>query len=115
METGVVLVGELQGLPVHIDELDFVGRTKADIGAFPGPDVANDRLHKCPQVSRRAMLQFEHDGDVAVVLNCLSFSEIVRCCHRVELLRTGVLQPTALQSNLSFVRSCESMMPTGTR
>src|SRR4051794_15035286 len=108
MEAGVVLVGELQGLTIDVDELDFIGRTKAHIRALAGVDVANDRLDKGAQVSRRAVLQLEHDRYVAVVPDCLSFSEIVRCCHGrrvVELKRTGVLQPTAAQSNLSFVRS----------
>jgi hypothetical protein len=81
MEPVVVLITEVQVLSFDIDQLNLVGRTEPDVGAFAGVDVANDRLHKRTQISRRAMVHFEHDGSVAVVFNRHSFAEIVRCSH----------------------------------
>ena len=46
MVTAVVLVTELDLFSIDIDQLDLVGRTKTDIGAFAGVDVTNDRLDK---------------------------------------------------------------------
>ena len=72
--------------PVDVDQLDFVGRTKPDVGAFPGVDVANDRLDKRAQIARRAMVHFENNGGVAIVFNCHSFAEIVCGCHEKKLV-----------------------------
>ena len=86
MEAAVVLVTELERGPVDIDQFHLVGRTEADIGAFAGVDVTDDRLDKGAQVSRRAMMHFEDDGGVAIVFYCHSFAEIVCGGHGVELL-----------------------------
>ena len=82
MVSAVVLVTELEGEPVHVHELDLVGRTKTDVSAFPGGDVADDRLHERAQVPRGPVVYFEDNGRVAIVFYRHSFSEIVCGCHR---------------------------------
>ena len=81
MVTAAVLVTKFDLLPLDIDQLDFVGRTEAHIGALAGVDIANDGLDKSAQVSRRAMMDFEHNGSVAIVFYRLSFAEIVSSGH----------------------------------
>ena len=84
METVIVLVAELELLRDDIDQFHFVGRTEADIGAFAGVDVADDRLDERAQISRGAMMHFEDNGGVAIVFDCHSFAEIVCGGHRDE-------------------------------
>src|SRR5437868_15309521 len=79
MVTVVVFVTELKLLPLDIDHLDLVSGPKPDVRAFAGIDVTDDRLDKRPQVSGCAMMDFQHNGGVAVVLYGHSFSEIVSC------------------------------------
>jgi hypothetical protein len=81
MVTAVVLVAELDLFSIDVDHLDLVGGTKTDVGAFPGIDVTNDGLDEGAQISRGAMMHFEHNGGVAIVFDRLSFAEIVRCGH----------------------------------
>jgi len=82
MEAAVVFVRELERGPADIHQLDLVCRTETHIGAFAGVDVTDDRLHKGAQIPRGPMLHIDHDGDVAIVFNRLSFSKIVRCGHK---------------------------------
>jgi hypothetical protein len=81
MEPVVILVTELEDRAIDIDELDLVSGTKTHVCAFAGVDISNDRLHERPQISRSTMMDFEHNGSVAVVLNCHPFSEIVCRSH----------------------------------
>ena len=76
-----ILVTELELFSLDIDQLDFVGGTKADVGAFAGVDVADDRLDEGAQIPRRAMMHFKNNGGVAIVFDGHSFAEIVRCRH----------------------------------
>jgi len=81
MEAVVVLVTELQLLSLNVYQLHLVGRPEPDVRALAGVDVSDDRLNKCAQVSWGAMVDLEHNGTVAVVLNGHSFSEIVSGGH----------------------------------
>jgi hypothetical protein len=67
--------------PIDIDQLNFVGGTKAHVGAFPSVDVTNDGLDEGAQISGRAVIYFEDNGGVAIVFYRLSFAEIVRGGH----------------------------------
>ena len=42
-----IFITELELFSLDLDELHLVGRSKADISAFAGVDVADDRLHEC--------------------------------------------------------------------
>ena len=42
----VIFVTELELFSLDIDQLDLVGGTEANVGAFAGVDVANDGLDK---------------------------------------------------------------------
>jgi tyrosyl-tRNA synthetase len=70
----VILVREFQLFSLDIDQLDFIGGTKADVSAFAGVDVADDRLHEGPQIPRRAMMNFKDNGWIAVVFDGHSFA-----------------------------------------
>ena len=84
MKPIVVPVAEFQGGAIDIDELHFVGGPKTHVCAFAGLDIPNDRLNERPQISRSAMMHFEHNGSVAIVFNRHSFSEIVCRGHLVR-------------------------------
>jgi hypothetical protein len=43
-------------------------------------------LYERPQISRSTMMDFEHNGSVAVVFNCHPFSEIVCRSHLEQKL-----------------------------
>ena len=68
MVTAVVLVTEFDLFSIDIDQLDFVGRAEAHVRALAGIDVTNDGLDEGAQISRRAMMHFEDNGGVAIVL-----------------------------------------------
>src|SRR3977135_1904071 len=82
MGSVAVPVTELDRRAIEIDQLDFVRRTEAHIGALAGADVTNDRLDERAQISRRAMIDFENNGGVAIVFYRHSFSEIVSSGHK---------------------------------
>src|SRR2546421_613028 len=54
---------------VDLDQLDFVGGTEADVRAFTRVDVTDNSLHECSQIPRRAMMDFEHNGGIAMVFD----------------------------------------------
>ena len=64
-----VLVRKFELFSLDIDQLDFVGGTKADIGAFARVNVTDDSLHECAQIPRRAMMDFKHNGGIAIVFD----------------------------------------------
>src|SRR5205814_9714757 len=109
------IVAELEILSLDLNQFHFGSRAEADVGAFAGIDVADDRLDECAQISGRTVIDFEHNGRVAVVLNCHSFAKIVCRGHerKVKSLKRSA-EVTRAQSNFKRVRSCESTMPTGT-
>jgi len=64
--------------------LDRLGRAEAGLRARAGAEVSELRLNERPQISRSAMMHFEHNGSVAIVFNRHSFSEIVCRGHWVR-------------------------------
>jgi hypothetical protein len=76
-----IFITKLELLSLDLDEFHLVRRTKPDISAFAGVDVANDRLDERAQISRRAMMYFEHNGRVAIVFNSHSSAKIVSGSH----------------------------------
>jgi hypothetical protein len=69
-----ILVRKLELFSLDIDQLDFVRGTKADVGAFAGVDVTDDGLHERAQIPRRAMMDFKHNGWIAIVFDGHSFA-----------------------------------------
>src|SRR5207237_1242657 len=102
------------GASVDLDGFALFDKER-HVDCFPGIDVADDRLDECAQISGRTVMDFEHNGRVAVVLNCHSFAKIVCRGHerKVKSLKRSA-EVTRAQSNFKRVRSCESTMPTGT-
>src|SRR2546430_17270004 len=86
MVSVVVLVTELDLPSLDINQLHFVGGSKTHVCAFAGVDIPNDRLNERPQISRSAMMHFEHNGSVAIVFNRHSFSELVCRGHLEQKL-----------------------------
>src|SRR5213594_2187562 len=83
-----VIVTELERFSLDLDQLHLVRRTKPDIGALAGVDVANDRLDEGAQIPRRAMMHFEYNGGIAIVFYGHSSAKIVGCKHgNVESLK----------------------------
>ena len=76
-----VLVRELELFSLDVDQFDLVGGTEADIGAFAGVDVADNRLDEGAQIPRRAMMHLKHNGRIAIVFDGHSSAEIVGCRH----------------------------------
>jgi hypothetical protein len=76
-----VLVTEFELFSLDLNQLHLVGRAKANIGALAGIDVADNRLDEGAQISGRAMMDFEHNGGVAIVFYGHSSAEIVGCWH----------------------------------
>ena len=76
-----ILIRKFELFPLDLDQLDFVGGTKADIGAFAGVDVADDGLHERSQIPRRAMMDFKHNGGIAIVFDGHSSAQIVGGGH----------------------------------
>jgi hypothetical protein len=64
-----ILVRKFELFSLDIDQLDFVGGTKPDVGAFACIDVADDGLYECSQIPRRAMMDFKHNGWIAIVFD----------------------------------------------
>ena len=77
----VVFVTKIELLSLDIDHLDFVGGTEADVGAFAGVNVTNNRLNEGAQISRRAMVDLQNNRGVAVILYRHSPAKIVSCWH----------------------------------
>jgi hypothetical protein len=65
----VILVRKFELFSLDIDQLDLIGRTKADVGTFAAVNVTDDGLHECAQIPRRAMMDFKNNGGVAIVFN----------------------------------------------
>ena len=87
MVSAVILVAELEWPSSQLDELDFIGGTKTDIGTFPGPEIADDCLDKCTEISRRAVVHFKNDGRVAIVFYRHSSAEIICGCHAYSITK----------------------------
>jgi hypothetical protein len=64
-----ILVRKFELFSLDIDQLDLIGGTEADVGAFAGVDVADDGLHEGSQIPRRAMMNFKHNGGIAIVFD----------------------------------------------
>ena len=77
-----VLVGKFQRFAVDLDQFDFFGRGEAYVAGLAGLDRADDRLDERAQVAGRAVGDFQHHVDFAVVTDGLAFAEIVCCCHK---------------------------------
>src|SRR5437667_212603 len=71
------------GASIDLDGFAFFDEER-DINGFTGVDIPNDSLNERPQISRSAMMHFEHNGSVAIVFNRHSFSEIVCRGHLVR-------------------------------
>ena len=69
-----VLVTEIHFPRHHRDDVNFLRRTEADIGSLAGFDAAEGGLDKSAEVARRAMLCFQHHGDVAIIINGHAFA-----------------------------------------
>jgi hypothetical protein len=69
-----IFVRKFELFSLDIDQLHLVCGTKADVGAFPRIDVTDDRLHEGSQIPRRAMMDFEHNGGIAIVFDGHSFA-----------------------------------------
>jgi hypothetical protein len=81
MVSVAVLVTEFELFSLDLHKLHLVSRTKANIGALAGVDVTNDGLDERSQISRRAMMDFEHNSRVAIVFYGHSSAKIVGCRH----------------------------------
>ena len=76
-----ILVTEFELFSLDLDQLHLVGRAKANIGALASIDVADNRLDEGAQISGRAMMDFEHNGGVAIVFYGHPPAKIVGCGH----------------------------------
>ena len=76
-----ILITKFELFSLDLDQLHLISRTKPDISAFAGVDVADNRLDKRAQISRRSMMHFEHNGCVAIVFYGHSPAKIVGCGH----------------------------------
>src|SRR5439155_23788011 len=83
-----VLVTELKRLSLDLNRFDLVRRAEANIGALPCVDIADDRLDECAQISRGPMVDFQHDGGIAIVFDRHSSAKIV-CRGHSKKLRVG--------------------------
>src|SRR5438046_10502797 len=87
MKSVTIFVTKLEILSLDLNQLHFVGRTKTDVGALAGVNITDDRLDERAQISGRAMMNFEHNGRVAVVFNRHSFAKIVCRSYGIILIR----------------------------
>src|SRR6266478_3041341 len=139
-----ILITKFELFSLDLDQLHLISRTKADISAFAGVDVADNRLDKRAQISRRSVMHFEHNGCVAIVFYGHSSAKIVGCGHgeRRDSLQGYIVTTFSVKTlkadaefkcsrrscncsshwqsrrlpynSLSRVKSWESTMPTGT-
>src|SRR5213075_394138 len=102
-----ILVRKFKLFSVDLDQLDFVGGTEADVRAFTRVDVTDNSLHECSQIPRRAMMDFKHNGGIAIVFDGHSSAEIVGGGHgEVEPLKRGSAEFTCTRRD----RNCFAIL-----
>lgn len=80
----MIAVAELEGLAVHLDDIDLFSGRKTDVCRLAGSNVSNDALNKCAEVARSAVMDVENDGRVSVVTDGHSFAEIIGGWHKMN-------------------------------
>jgi hypothetical protein len=76
-----ILVRKFELFSLDIDQFNLVRGTEADVGAFASVDVPDDGLYERSQIPRSAMMDFKHNGGIAIVFDGHSSAQIVGGGH----------------------------------